>query len=155
MGDTRNRRGNHPADIWSSSEEGVSRLIWDQEPAGSSPVCSTSQVWQIIRRKVMYMSESESIRLVDATEEDFAAMNQRMRKRQEERREMADIDAFVRVVNSCKRAEVVGVIVPLEKAREFKEFQRAQKMRGNWQETAVMVAASLILFAISIWKLFA
>ena len=101
------------------------------------------------------MSESESIRLVDATEEDFAAMNQRMRKRQEERREMADIDALVRVVSRCQRPEVVGVIVPLEEAREFKEFQRARKMRGNWQETAMMAAASLILFAISIWKLFA
>ena len=101
------------------------------------------------------MSESESVRLVDATEEDFAAMNQRMRKRQEERREMADIDAFVRVVNSRQRPEVVGVIVPLEEAREFKEFQRARKMRGNWQETAMMAAASLILFAISVWKLFA
>lgn len=103
----------------------------------------------------MYVSESESVRLVDATEEDFAAMNQRMRKRQEERREMADIDAFVRVVNSCKRAEVVGVIVPLEEAREFKEFQRARKMRGNWQETAMMAAASFVLIAISIVKLFA
>ena len=103
----------------------------------------------------MYMSESESVRLMDATEEDFAAMNQRMRKRQEERREMADIDAFVRVVNSHQRPEVVGVIVPLEEAREFKEFQRARKMRGDWQETAMMAAASLILFAISVWKLFA
>ena len=68
---------------------------------------------------------------------------------------MADIDAFVRVVNSHQRPEVVGVIVPLEEAREFKEFQRARKMRGNWQETAMMAAASLILFAISVWKLFA
>lgn len=92
---------------------------------------------------------------MSVNEQEVAAMRERLRKRQEERREMADIDAFVRVVNSRQRPEVVGVIVPLEEAREFKEFQRARKMRGNWQETAMMAAASLILFAISIWKLFA
>lgn len=92
---------------------------------------------------------------MSVNEQEVAAMRERLRKRQEERREIADIDAFVRVVNSCKRAEVVGVIVPLEEAREFSEFQRARKMRGSWQETAMMAAASLILFAISIWKLFA
>lgn len=92
---------------------------------------------------------------MSVNEQEVAAMRDRLRKRQEERREMADIDAFVRVVNSHQRPEVVGVIVPLEEAREFKEFQRARKMRGNWQETAMMAAASLILFAISIWKLFA
>ena len=82
-------------------------------------------------------------------------MRERLRKRQEERRELADIDAFVRVVNSCKRAEVVGVIVPLEEAREFSEFQRARKMRGSWQETAMMAVASLVLIVVSILKLFA
>ena len=92
---------------------------------------------------------------MSVNEQEVAAMRERLRKRQEERREMADIDAFVRVVNSCKRAEVVGVIVPLEEAREFSEFQRARKMRGSGAETAMMVAASLILFAISIWKMFA
>lgn len=93
--------------------------------------------------------------IVNASAEQVAAMKQRLRKRQEERREMADIDAFVRVVNSRQRPEVVGVIVPLEEAREFKEFQRARKMRGNWQETAMMAAASLVLIAVSILKLFA
>lgn len=92
---------------------------------------------------------------MSVNEQEVAAMRERLRKRQEERREMADIDAFVRVVNNSKRAEVVGVIVPLEEAREFSEFQRARKMRGSGTETAMMVAASLVLFAISIWKLFA
>ena len=89
------------------------------------------------------------------SEQEVSAMRERLRKRQEERREMADIDAFVRVVNSRQRPEVVGVIVPLEEAREFKEFQRARKMRGNWQETAMMAAASLVLNGVSIIKLFA
>ena len=92
---------------------------------------------------------------MSVNEQEVAAMRDRLRKRQEERREMADIDAFVRVVNSRQRPEVVGVIVPLEEAREFKEFQRARKMRGNWQETAMMAAASFVLIAISIVKLFA
>ena len=91
---------------------------------------------------------------MSVNEQEVAAMRERLRKRQEERREMADIDAFVRVVNSCKRAEVVGVIVPLEEAREFSEFQRARKMRGSWKETAMMAAASLVLIAVSIVKLF-
>ena len=92
---------------------------------------------------------------MSVNEQEVAAMRDRLRKRQEERREMADIDAFVRVVNSRQRPEVVGVIVPLEEAREFKEFQRARKMRGNWQETAMMAAAYLVLIAVSIVKLFA
>lgn len=92
---------------------------------------------------------------MSVNEQEVAAMRERLRKRQEERRELADIDAFVRVVNSCKRAEVVGVIVPLEEAREFSEFQRARKMRGSWQETAMMAVASLVLIVVSILKLFA
>ena len=91
---------------------------------------------------------------MSVNEQEVAAMRERLRKRQEERREMADIDAFVRVVNNSKRPEVVGVIVPLEEAREFSEFQRARKMRGSWKETAMMAAASLVLIAVSILKLF-
>ena len=93
--------------------------------------------------------------IMNASAEQVAAMKQRLRTRQEERRAMEDIDAFVRVVNSRNRSEVVGVIVPLEEAREYEEFQRARKMRGNWKETAMMVVVSLVMFAVSIVRLFA
>ena len=95
------------------------------------------------------MSESESVRLVDATEEDFAAMNQRMRKRQEERRAMADIDALARIVSASRRQETIGVIVPIEEARDFAEFQKARNSRGNWAETAVMAVAVLGILVVS------
>ena len=89
----------------------------------------------------------------NASQEQVAAMKQRLQKRQEERRAIADIDAFVRVVNSRNRPEVVGVIVPLEEARQFAEFRKARKMRGNWKDTAVIVSASLVMIAVSIIKL--
>ena len=93
--------------------------------------------------------------IANASAEQIAAMKQRLRKRQEDRRAIEDIDAVVRLVNSSNRSEVVGVIVPLEDAREFSEFQKARKMRGSGEETAMMVAASLVMTAVSIIKLFA
>ena len=83
------------------------------------------------------------------SEQDVSAMRERLRKRQEERRAIADVDALVRIVRKSSRPQSIGVIVPIEEARDFVEFQKAKKLRGNWQETAVMAAASALLLLIS------
>lgn len=83
------------------------------------------------------------------TEEEVAAMRSRLRQRQEERRAIADVDALVRIVGKSSRPQTVGVIVPIEEAREFCEFQKARKLRGNWRETAVMAAVSGLLMLVS------
>ena len=84
------------------------------------------------------------------TDEEVAAMRRRLNARQEERRAIADIDAILPVANgNAGRRQTVGVIVPIEEARDFVEFQKAKKLRGNWQETAVMAAASALLLLVS------
>ena len=84
------------------------------------------------------------------TEEEVAAMRERLRKRQEERRAIADIDAILPVANgNAGMRQTVGVIVPIEEARDFVEFQKAKKIQGNWRETAVMVAVSALLLLVS------
>ena len=83
------------------------------------------------------------------SEQEVSAMRDRLRKRQEERRAIADVDALVRIVGKSSRPQSIGVIVPIEEARNFVEFQKARKLRGNWRETAVMAAASGLLLLVS------
>lgn len=83
------------------------------------------------------------------SEQEVAAMRERLRKRQEERRAIADVDALARIVGASSRPQTIGVIVPIEEARDFVEFQKARKFRGNWQETAVMAAVSALLLLVS------
>ena len=83
------------------------------------------------------------------TEEDVAAMRERLNARQEERRAIADMDALVRIVGKSSRPQSIGVIVPIEEAREFCEFRKARKLRGNWRDTAVMAAVSVLLLLVS------
>ena len=83
------------------------------------------------------------------SEQEVAAMRERLRKRQEERRAIADVDALVRIVGASSRPQTIGVIVPIEEARDFVEFQKARKLRGNWRETAVMAAVSALLLLVS------
>ena len=85
---------------------------------------------------------------MSVNEQEVAAMRERLRKRQEERRKIADIDAVLDIVNK-PRPETIGIIVPIEEAREFCAFQKARKLRGNWRETAVMAAASALLLLVS------
>ena len=85
------------------------------------------------------------------SEQEVAAMRERLRKRQEERRAIADIDAILPVANgNAGRRHTVGVIVPIEEARDFAEFQKARNSRGNWVEPAVMAVALLGILAVSI-----
>lgn len=85
------------------------------------------------------------------TDEEVAAMRRRLRQRQEERRAIADIDAILPVANgNAGRRQTVGVIVPIEEARDFVEFQKAKKLRGNWQETAVMAISVLGILVVSV-----
>ena len=86
---------------------------------------------------------------IPVSEQEVAAMRERLRKRQEERRAIADVDALVRIVGASSRPQTIGVIVPIEEAREFCEFRKARKLRGNWRETAVMAAASALLLLVS------
>ena len=83
------------------------------------------------------------------TDEEVAAMRRRLNARQEERRAIADVDALVRIVGASSRPQTIGVIVPIEEARDFVELQKARKLRGNWRETAVMAAASALLLIVS------
>lgn len=83
------------------------------------------------------------------SEQEVSAMRERLRKRQEERRAIADVDALVRIVGASSRPQTIGVIVPIEEAREFCEFRKARKLRGNWRETAVMAAVSGMLLLVS------
>ena len=83
------------------------------------------------------------------TDEEVAAMRSRLNARQEERRAIADVDALVRIVGKSSRPQSIGVIVPIEEAREFCEFRKARKLRGNWRETAVMAAVSAMLLLVS------
>lgn len=83
------------------------------------------------------------------TDEEVAAMRRRLNARQEERRAIADVDALVRIVGASSRPQTIGVIVPIEEAREFCEFRKARKLRGNWRETAVMAAVSALLLLVS------
>lgn len=83
------------------------------------------------------------------SEQEVAAMRERLRKRQEERRAIADVDALARIVGASSRPQTIGVIVPIEEARDFVEFQKAKKLRGNWQETAVMAVAAVGMLAAS------
>ena len=86
---------------------------------------------------------------MSVNEQEVAAMRERLRRRQEERRAIADVDALVRIVGSSSRPQTIGVIVPIEEAREFCEFRKARKLRGNWRETAVMAAISSLLLLVS------
>lgn len=83
------------------------------------------------------------------SEQEVAAMRERLRKRQEERRRIADVDALARIVGASSRPQTIGVIVPIEEARDFVEFQKERKLRGNWQETAVMAVAAVGMLAAS------
>ena len=86
---------------------------------------------------------------IPVSEQEVSAMRERLRKRQEERRAIADVDALVRIVGKSSRPQSIGVIVPSEEAREFCEFRNARKLRGNWRETAVMAAVSGLLMLVS------
>ena len=83
------------------------------------------------------------------TDEEVAAMRRRLNARQEERRAIADVDALARIVGASSRPQTIGVIVPIEEARDFVEFQKARKFRRNWQETAVMAVAAVGMLAAS------
>ena len=83
------------------------------------------------------------------TDEEVAAMRSRLNARQEERRAIADVDALVRIVGKSSRPQTVGVIVSIDEARDFVEFRKARKLRGNWRETAVMAAVSAMLLLVS------
>ena len=88
---------------------------------------------------------------MSVNENEVAAMRERLRRRQEERRAIADIDAILPVANgNAGRRQTVGVIVPIEEARDFVEFQKAKKLRGNWRETAVMAVAVLGILVVSV-----
>lgn len=82
------------------------------------------------------------------TEEAVAAMRGRLNARQQERRRIADIDAVLDIVNR-PRPETIGILVPIEEAREFCAFRKSRKLRGNWQETAVMAAVSAVMLVVS------
>lgn len=64
---------------------------------------------------------------MSVNEQEVAAMRERLRMRQEERRALADIDALARIVSASRRPETIGVIVPIEEARDFAEFQKARR----------------------------
>ena len=84
------------------------------------------------------------------TQEEISAMKLRLATRQAERRAIEDIDAILPVANgNAGRRQTVGVIVPIEEARAFVEFQKARKFRRNWQETAVMAVAAVGMLAAS------
>lgn len=83
------------------------------------------------------------------TDEEVAAMRRRMRQRQEERRAIADVDALARIVGASSRPQTIGVIVPIEEAREFCEFRKAGKLRGNFLETAMMAVSSAGILVVS------
>lgn len=84
------------------------------------------------------------------TQEEISAMKLRLATRQAERRAIEDIDAILPVANgNAGRRQTVGVIVPIEEARDFVEFQKAKKLRGNWMETAVMAVAAVGMLAAS------
>ena len=84
------------------------------------------------------------------TQEEISAMKLRLATRQAERRAIEDIDAILPVANgNAGRRQTVGVIGPIEEARDFVEFQKAKKLRGNWQETAVMAVAAVGMLAAS------
>ena len=84
------------------------------------------------------------------TQEEISAMKLRLAARQAERRAIEDIDAILPVANgNAGRRQTVGVIVPIEEARDFVEFQKAKKLRGSWQETAVMAVAAVGMLAAS------
>ena len=87
---------------------------------------------------------------MSVNENEVAAMRERLRRRQEERRALADIDAIARIVSASRRPETIGVIVPIEEAREFCEFRKAKKLRGNWRETAVIAVAVLGILVVSV-----
>lgn len=82
------------------------------------------------------------------TEEEVSAMRGRLNARQQERRRIADIDAVLDIVNR-PRPETIGILVPIEEAREFCDFRKSRKRRGNWQETAVMAAVSAVMLVVS------
>ena len=42
------------------------------------------------------------------------------------------------------------MIVPIEEARDFAEFQKARNLRVNWAETAVMAVAVLGILVVSV-----
>lgn len=84
------------------------------------------------------------------TQEEISAMKLRLAARQAERRAIEDIDAILPVANgNAGRRQTVGVIVPIEEARDFVDFQKAKKLRGNWQETAVMAVAAAGMLAVA------
>ena len=84
------------------------------------------------------------------TQEEISAMKLRLAARQAERRAIEDIDAILPVANgNAGRRQTVGVIVPIEEARDFVEFQKAKKLRGNKMETAVIAVAALGMLAAS------
>ena len=84
------------------------------------------------------------------TQEEISAMKLRLAARQAERRAIEDIDAILPVANgNAGRRQTVGVIVPIEEARDFVEFQKSKKLRGSWQETAVMAVAAVGMLAAS------
>ena len=87
---------------------------------------------------------------MSVNEQEVAAMRERLRRRQEERRALADIDALARIVSASRRPETIGIIVPIEEARDFAEVQKARNSRGNWVEPAVRDVAVLGILAVSI-----
>lgn len=82
------------------------------------------------------------------TDEEVSAMRSRLNARQEERRRIVDIDAVLDIANR-PRQSAVGILVPIEEAREFCEFRKAGKLRGNFLETALMAVASAGILVVS------
>lgn len=86
---------------------------------------------------------------MSVNEQEVAAMRERLRRRQEERRALADIDALARIVSASRRPETIGVIVPIEEARDFARYRAAKQRRGD--DTAlgfVLIAVNILIVAI-------
>ena len=56
----------------------------------------------------------------------------------------------IRLVRSNPRRgkKALGIIVPLEQARQFAEFQQTRQRRGDWRDAAFLAAAALVLLAV-------
>lgn len=86
---------------------------------------------------------------MSVNDQEVAAMRERLHRRQEERRALADIDALARIVSASRRPETIGVIVPVEDAMDFARYRAANQRRGD--DTAlgfVLIAVNILVVAI-------
>lgn len=86
---------------------------------------------------------------MSVNDQEVAAMRERLQRRQEERRALADIDALARIVSASRRPETIGVIVPIDEAKDFARYIAAKQRRGD--DTAlglVLIAVNILIVAI-------